>query len=488
MLSTSSVVIASNLAEILTDKGVRLVPKKNTLLEELTNSIKGKMGKLEIVDKDSIPDLIRIASEGNELTVNGSKQYQQSSHDTFMDNYISDLSQLVSGHISFARKVVNKEINLIKEELEQSLTSYKYKEPEDFFNVKYFKLCGVFTTPIISTEISPYLETSKKYFFEQVSLSKLSEEGFDLKSYLLVGDTEDDEQITAWLAGIGDELALSYLTTNIPEYTLSVDQLLDYALINFLFYRNLSVKRDIDLGLTSVGLTSMAIGNRDFFGFKLAVLLSAYKKDIRNGRILSTTSNTAFSYHGDNPVNITVYEESLAKLAEAGLSIEVLFGYISSGSGDNDVTVDTLIANGEEFVNKWMKTRSLYLISLNNKRLDIFKQLLRTHFESSLHRVDIDAEEQEFLTSHTGFIEETKKLGNDYIDSLCPSDIDNLSDILLELVAKIRYRFTNAHYLLKNMSGILKTSPNTDPMEAALFATVSYLTDYLIESVDTVNI
>lgn len=489
MLTQSSAVIATNLSEILVEKGNSLVPKANTLLSELNKSIiNNVLIPEQFTSKEYIAPSIVSASVGEENVIKGIKSYVHSSHDSFMDNYIEDISKLVTNYISFARNVVNKEVNLLKEELESSLSSYKYKEPEDFFNVNYFKLNEVFGSYIVSSEIVSYGESKSKYFFESLNLNKVQEETFELQKYLLTGDTEQDSVIQNWLGTLDTGIIKNYITNLIPQYELSTTQLLNYALVNYLFYRNLTERVDIETGLSEGALRTKSASNRDYFGNMLFISLELYHKDIRNGRLLSSNSEVAFSYLNDKPLSITIYEENLAKLAEAGLNIEVVFGYISSGLGSIDVTVDKLIAESDKYISKWSNTRSLYLISLNNSRLDIFKQILRERFEGSLVREEKNEDEQAYLLENTRFCDETKKLANQYIDQLHVSDIDDLCTITLDLVAKIRYRFTNSYYILKQMNEILKMNDKIEPMEAALYASINYITDYLLEQIDTVKI
>ena len=107
MLSNSSVMLGMNLASIVTDQGIKLVPKGNTLIAELNKAIDGNMLKSDYLFEDSINHSVLSASTGLYVTNRGEKSYQQSSHDTFMDNYVEDLAQLVSGYISFARSMLS---------------------------------------------------------------------------------------------------------------------------------------------------------------------------------------------------------------------------------------------------------------------------------------------------------------------------------------------------------------------------------------------
>ena len=483
MLSSSSVSIGTNLAEIISNANIKLVPKQSTLLQELTAAINNNL--FSKVDKrEYIEPTILQSSLGNEVTVKNVKSYNQSSHDTIMDNYIEDLSNLITGHIAFSRNVVNKEVSKLKQAVEEGLSSFKYKEAEDFFNITYFKLQDVFRSFIMENEISSYKDSTTKFFFDSVNFTSINVAEFDLLSYILTGDEEQDKHISSWFTAIGKEKAFHYILNIIPEYSLSVNNLLDYSMVNYLFYRNLLNKSDLELGYSSIQLKSKATANRDYFGNKLAIAIELYSKDIRNNKLLTSDSETAFSYFNDKPLNITIYEESFAKLAEGGASIEVLFGFISS-ENRNNITVEELIANKENYILKWNNTRSLYLISMNNSKLDIFKQILRQKFEESV--VTLSEEETAATTATPEYNAVTKAEGNAYIDQLQLSEIDNLDKICLILTGKIRFRFSNSYFILNEMSEILKMSADIQPLEAALYASVKYVTDYMLQQLDTVN-
>jgi len=484
MLTSAAVSIGTNLAEIAATNEIKLVPKQSTLMQELVVAISNNMFS-KIEKRGYIEPTILQASAGTDTISKNVKSYTSSSHDTLMDNYQVDLASIVSNHLGFARTVVNKEINLLKESIAEGLASCKYKEAEDFFSITYFKIADVFSSYIIENEISNYKNSNAKYFFDSVNLNTLSNDGFDLCSYILTGDEEQDSLINSWCAGIGKDKLLSYIVDEVPEYALAVNNLMDYSLVNYLFYRNLLNKADLNLGLSSVQLKSKAVANRDYFGNKLAVALDMYRKEIKSGRLLTSDSEAAFSYFNDKSLAITIYEENFAKLAEVGCSIEVLFGFISS-ENRNTVTISELTAKKDVYLNKWNSTKSLYLISINNNKLEIFKQILCNKFDQSL--VGLTDEEKEVSNNSQHFNKETKEMGYKYIDSLQLSEIDDLDKIALDLIAQIRFRFSNAYVLLSGMAEILKMSDNITPMEAALYSAVQYVTDYLVQQVDVVKV
>lgn len=482
MLNTSSVVISTNLSEVLVKEGISIVPKQGTLLNELSSAIFNNIFS-EINNKDIIPDTIVNASLGKEITVKNIKSYNISTHDALMDNYIEDLKNIISNHISFARNVVNKEITSLREKVENSLQNYRYKDPEDFFNVTYYTLPEVFTSYLVTEEINNY-SSGGKFFFEKLNLNSVLSNEFNLLEYILTGNEEEDKVIKDWYNNLTNEKAINYILNNIPEYSLSVPKLLDYSLINYLFYRNLTIKADINTGDSSVTLKSKAAVNRDYFGFKVYNAIESYKREIRNDIILTTDSDTNFSYLNENNLNITIYEENFNKAAKEGVSIEVLFGYIAS-LGNTNVTVKQLIENKDKYISTWNNTRSLYLLYLNNNKINIFKQILRTEFENSLN--NLTDSEKEIHNGNNNKVIAIKKEVNNYIDKLHLDDIEDLETICLDIVAGIRFGFSNAYYILKEIKSILSLNENMEPIEAALLASIKYITDYLLNQIEVVK-
>ena len=72
MLNTSSVVVSTNLSEVLVKEGISIVPKQGTLLNELSSAIFNNIFS-EINNKDIVPDTIVNASLGKEVTIKNIK-------------------------------------------------------------------------------------------------------------------------------------------------------------------------------------------------------------------------------------------------------------------------------------------------------------------------------------------------------------------------------------------------------------------------------
>lgn len=482
-----------NLSEIITSKNIRLVPKKSTLMLELCNAVSNNLAvSYQPSTKQNIVYDLTKNSSGTVTSTKTGTMYSQSTHDSIMDNYIEDLSKLVNAHISFTRTVVNKEVLRLKEKVIENLNLYKYKEPEDLFNVTYYSFPDIFKSGIISSEISSYGQAKIAYPNQSLPLTGLNNTDFDLLKYIMTGDDDEDKYIISWYESVGGSKLLGHVLGNVPAYSLGTVALLDYLLINYLFYRNLKEKEEIivggislNFGLSVLNLRTTVAGTRDYFGASLFSAIATYHKDIRNGRLLTTDSNTSFTYLSDKVIDITIYEENFKKLSETGVGIDSIFGSIAS-EGKNSITVNEVIANSAEYLVKWKNIRSLYVIFSNNTRLDVFKQILSRSYDEAV-KTSTDEESKQFTTDTT-YNATTIKLVNTYISDLQVSDIDELDTICLILVAKYRFRFSNAYYILREMSEILNMSDKIEPMEAALFATVKYITDFLLEQINVVKV
>jgi len=490
MISKISAVVGTNLASLFTEQGIKLVPKNNTLLSELvtSNNTNNGIGYSNLaMNNDEIASSIEYTSTGEVTVHNNKKEYVSSSHDNYIDNYTIDLTKIVTGYISFSRNVVNKEVTLLSDMIKEALTNYSFKEPEDYFKVTWYKLPTLFSGIVASEIIRD--EYTGKYFKDSINLDVLNTEEFKLDTYLLIGDSDEDKEITSWIAGIGIDKVKGYIYGDVNEYDLAIKDLLEYSFVNYLFYRNLVERKDLNVGLNSLSINTKGVGCRDYYASKFKIAYELYQRDIRVGKLIGSNNDIGFSFYNETEKEVTIFQDSFDKLAEGGGGIEMLFGYMCSVESSNDITVDKLLSNSDKWLNVWKNTRSLYVIYMNNSRLDIFKRVAKeVYYSQCKAEISRDQDENEYIISHVGFLEETIKLGNEYIDSIHSDDLDKLDTICLELVARIRFRYTNAYEILKDMVSVLESNKDISVNEAALYSVIAYLTEYMAQQMDVVRV
>ncbi|WP_396190482.1 hypothetical protein [Flavobacterium sp.] len=481
MINDLTAVVATNLAVAISQSGVSLTPMPGSLVSELSRSVIGRMDlvKSDFSETDGRPNIDSIvsnivyATEGTRARDGG---YEPSSHDLLMDNYLHELPTLVTNHVSFARNVVYKKMQMFAEEVNSFISSLKIRQAEDFFVVKFFRLNDFFKSQFLSDELaaSVVIRTSA----EIINFGESMNEEFDIVGYLLTGENDTDELLKSWANEVGKTNLLRYVQTDLDEFQLGVEERLNYSLTNFLFYRNLTLKQDLANGMSTLQLVTKASVCRDYHMSNLKFSIQSYNQSLLKGDILTNDSEVRFSYMVDRNFTLTVLADSYDKAAEQGASLESLFGYVAK-YGQTDLTVSSLVANKEEYERVWMSTRALYgSYLLKNK--EFIRMQLKSSFMDVMNK-DRSDDETQFETSHVGFKEETAKLVNEYIDSLTVTELDEVDSIAFTVIAKIAYRYTKASRIIGDMLELQSVNPDIDMKEAAYVAAVNYVTDFLME-------
>lgn len=485
MLNKSTVEIAANLSEVLVDRQIKLVPKINTLIGEMSSVVKNACFNPTFIDRDAVVRTIETISVGhNSGAEGGPKTYINSEHDTLMDNYIGDMSVLVGNYLNFSRTVVNARVSEFKERLELGINNYRYRDPEDFFEVSYYRLPDIFRSSLVRDEVRSFGKGGR-FKKEYINLKEL--EGVeDLTQYFMTGHEESDNDISGWLPSVSWVRGALFDDTN--EIALSLPEALEYALVNYIFYRNLQQRTDINTGDTTVALRRKAKENTLYFSDLLSRNINMFETLLKTGKLLGVGTNTNFSYLTQGPFKVVIYEENFAKAADEGCTVETLFGFLASQDSSLNLTVKDLIANKDKYSTVWARTRGLYLVHLNSNRLDVFKHLVRVQVDESLHKDRITESEEEMMSKDGAFVSNTLKLSHAYVDELTVGDVDCIDKVCLDLVAKIRFRFTDSYAILKNMEELLTSDENLDPKEAGLYSAINYLVDYCLQQVEVIKL
>jgi hypothetical protein len=402
-----------------------------------------------------------------------------------MDSYIEDLQSVVEKHLQFSRNVVNSQVTLFQEKIQSDISNFNYKDVHDFFSVRYYKPEPIFANHFLLEELQGYesIKTTAKGNLNTKVLHTLPD--FNLVSYLKTGIQEYDEDIVNFINAITVPKALEYIASQVDEFSMPINVALEYACVNYLFYRNLSVNTDIQLAKSLVELRQESANSRDYFAVRLNMLLDSYRVSVKNLVLFTTDSDFKFSYHATSPIKLTILQESFDAFAEEGGNIDMLFGYIASNNASYDVTASDILIAKDKFLSAWDSVKTLYTISINNSKLDMFRMLVTNCFDSSL--MELTEEEKEYIGTNNAYTEETKKLGYEFIDNLELSDMSCIEDIALELVAGIRFRFSSSYYLLSKMKNYLEINDDIDPMEAALYASVDYMVKYLVDQISIIK-
>ena len=475
MIDKQSAMVGSNLAVALLDKNIDLTPIHGSLVSELSQAV-SKALYPPVEDIANIEYTILNASNGNHTQNRlGQKTFEPSAHDVLMDNYVPELSALITSHISFARSVVYKKMALFTESIDKYNGSLKVRQAEDFFRVNFYKLHDVFRTQFLESELS--IGGVTRGSPEVINFGDALHSDYDLLSSLMIGESDMDEFVKSWFGQEGKDKLFGYIKNDIQEFNLSLQERLNYHLINFLFYRNLVLKQDLQNGMSLLQLVSKATVSRDYHVNQLRLALKLFDSKIKAGDILTPESDVKFTHLSEREFDITLFSDNFDKAAEQGGTIDAVYGYIAK-FGKTDLSVSQLVAQKDDLESAWRNVRSLYGSYLLKNKDYIRIEIKRVFLE--IMNGDQTEDEKIFEEANKGFKEESVKLANAYVDSLSTKELDDSIKIAYELFAKIVYRYTAAWKIIGDMLELQSVNPEIEMQEAAQAAAVNYTVDFLM--------
>lgn len=487
MLTKNSCEIATNLALILFDRNKNLTPAAGSLMQELSTSSYVPMNPESAKDFNvmtGLPSYISSTSEGS-FTATGSQgasSYVQGNHDVLMDNYIDTISKLVSNQVQFARSVVYTKVQCLQQEVEHSLQNHRVRQPEDFFEVSMFALPEVLDSELIASEVMGYDHTPNIKSPRVINFGEAVNGDFDLKAYVTTGDDGNDSMVRGWMDSVGIDRLRGYLFSTQEEFVagMSLKTLIEYSLVNFVFYRSLTIRQDLGMGISSAQLVTQAADNRDFFAQILKGAITTYQSNIKQGVVLDSSSEVNFSYLSNKHFSITLYKDSFLAAQEHGATLEQVFGHIAA-YGNSFLTVEDLKKNGAALASKWNSIQALYLSYILSERDVVAKMALKM---KAIEVICKDIESEDGPDRSPAFQEETVKLINKYVEELDAACLDKLYQVCIDIVAGIAYRDTSSAYIINEMVALTMRDSSIDSGQAALIATVKYVADFLIDQVD----
>lgn len=491
MLTNHTVEVATNLGKALGTEGLTVGVKPGTLLAELSSAITNKVNiagcindLTQATEEDTwiVKDLLQAGSEGDcsdgdkHLSpLADDKQYVLSEHDALMDNYIVEISNLAAGYMSFAHATVNSKVTELADAIRAQADRYKPREAEDFFNVTFYKLDDIFHSPFVAEEINED-EVSSKWEYQPLNLAELEDLELSELNVFETGHEFTDTAIKAYLATVESpkSLILNYQYTPVE----AVDAI-ECSFVNFLFYRNMAINPRVNTGDSLSVLKEKALENSRYFAHELYQALKLYNSMVKTGRLVATSNIHAFSYISEKTYSVKVINENFEKAVEEGCNIETLFGMLSSSDKLASITVKELVEGKESYFASWTRIRSLYLSHLNDNMVETFKFIVRNELDNSLLEDRITDAEKEVISSKPDFIKETIEQANAYIDGIVRTDMEDVDKIALQIVAGIRFRFSNAYTILKRMDDIMRMDEQIEGQEAAVLSLIDYMIDYV---------
>lgn len=488
MIFPATFQLATSLATELSDLGYAVAASPNSALQDVTRHASPFVAKgvdeqfytldpmtVNKVDMDSLAYAVQATTSGDN---NNPSIFEESSA-----GLVRDLSKMVTTHLSYAKNEVRPTFTDFKEKLVSYLENYQPKNPATNFEITQYNFPEVLTDGLFADEIRRYIGTT---IVEAKPISLGERTNDELLQLLLTGSKSIDKRLAEWagdlssnllrtvwysLFGLGQESGTNSLAQN--GVNLAVHERIDHSLVAYLFARNLYNNPAEDSKLSLNDYKTQVAGIRDYAGRMLAENFRVFSSYLSSKvLILSADKTTAV-------VNGPVYKEWLS----TGGSVELLYGVLVSG--DRSKTVNAINEKLDSYRNNWSTYVAASMMSETTRSFQNFKTYLLGQFSIELEHPT--SMEFEYGKTNANYKETAKRLACEYVEKLTPEDMKQPNKIAMELVARCRYFYSSAYRILSDMEEVARLSPNINPREAALLASIRYLSTYFASQLSIVK-
>lgn len=465
-----------------------LVANSNSLLGQLVNLSGTFVGQdtSTMPPESFTPEFILGMSETISTNSTGTLE-SPSLHDNAIGGVIDTLATTVSAHISIARSVVKPHVIEFINEFAEYSAKNALLNPASSFNIVQKELPTIF-------EDQTFIEQFKYYEGKMAIIPKsfvdLSSSNVDVNSMMSTGSARIDKLMSEAVVEMGEDFVSkvfdAFFTYKQDSQGLGVNysnlgqqNLYDAIYISLVLY-TLSQKlyshvpENASVDLSSYRDHMLQV--RDFAGTMINTMIKrAYFMIKNNTLVLKNDSRNKTIY-----VQGSVYRSFL----ETGGNVDMILGICSTDSG---LTSLSSILDSRDIVTRgWNSYCSFAAISQENDKFTNTKSYLKTSFDMIMN--NLSSVEKEYLSKDSNYVKTASAQAYEYIDSLKISDLENLGDIALNLMARCRFYFTAGYQILSGIDRASKVNPELDPREAALVSAINYVADFFIDQITPVQV
>ena len=476
MLSSNSITTVWPLAEKLATLGYTARPRNGTIIEQLVRTIPTEefinipLDEQPEISGDMYGCMIKnLTTSSNEL---------HTPHTLAMDACIADISKYVLAHISFAKNIVKPLVIEFADRINKELEIFNQKKATDSFDIEIKDYPEILDSTSFMDDISSYRSSTASIPTKYIEMpSKSLEEVLEL---LLVGSKEVDNLIISWYSRLGSEFIKSlwnsffcqqnknglfnYGSLGREDIFTRCDIGLFLYLIGSKLYNNVEDIKGISLDEYKIAMSEI----RDYGGSILYSSIESIDTLDKNETLVISIKN--------KDKKALVYGKKYKEWLKAGGKPEVILGLIVSNRNITDI--DTINHIGTKLEEEW---KQYELIDNNyemNKRFSTFKLIVKMQYNDIMQNLT-ETEKEYVNESDISLMEINKKVDN-IIDDMCEKDMCDIYHTSLKIIAKGRFYYTSSYDILNSMDKAKKNNPDISPREAALIATIEYISDYVV--------
>ena len=412
---------------------------------------------------------------------------EETGYPAAVSTLVDQIAPLVTAHISHARNVVVPLVTSLAEAYLAYLESAKIKDPASMFEICKAKLPSILTDENFLSELGYARDWSKSTPSMYLRLDSKSNE--DILELCMTGTNRLDEQIKTWLMskepgwleqiwyGVfgkneylpNGSMVACYQTLEDVAYT--PHECAEMCLAVYLISRKLQVNvpEGVDMSLSKFDTLITTI--KDFAAGNLSLHLRKIAQ-------ANTTNNLIIQYN-EAKYRLYVNDDLYGGWLDKGGSPEILLGMVCTGNVVK--TIPEIDQKAEQFKKAWDNFVTLHQAKEVNNRHTYARKALISLFNEQL-AVAIP-EEKDIRQKESNFCDSRIKKAYECINAMTVGELNDAYAVSLCLVAGIRFNYTSAFYILKDIDSVCKVNPNIDVREAANLATINYIGDYLADQI-----
>jgi hypothetical protein len=142
----------------------------------------------------------------------------------------------------------------------------------------------------------------------------------------------------------------------------------------------------------------------------------------------------------------------------------------------NKIAIDEEV---NELKQRWHTYVLFHNAAENNRSFDMFKDILRVQFEAGLG--GIMEGEKSFIDKTPHYFDIIRSKFENELKALKADSMQCLDTAALKLICRSRFYYTQAEAILMDIQQAAAVNPEIDVREAALLATINYVTDYVAD-------
>lgn len=465
----------------LHEQNVQAVAHSNGVLNELVQICSPTNTSTGITDQEEY-----LSHLGNVVTFN--TVCDETGYPAAVTTLVDQLAPLVTSHISHARNVVVPLVKGLAENYQHYLESAKIKDPTTMFEICKVKLPSILVDESFLTDLGYARSANKNVPSEYLRLDAKSPE--DLLDMVMTGSARHDEQIKAlvmskglgwleqvWFGIFGKSEYLADKNFCINGYTslengiCTPQELAEISLVVYLFARKLQMNVPEGVNMSLRKFDDLITAIKDY----AAVNLTFHLRKCAD----ANTTKTLVMQYNEGTYCMYINDDLYGEWLDQGNSPEILLGMVCTGNYVK--TIPEINERAEQYKKAWDNFVALHHAKEVNNRHVYARKALISLFNEQLQK-EIP-EEKEVRLKESNFIDTRIKKAYEFIDGMSVTQLDDTFNVALHLVARIRFDYTSAFYILKDIDAVCKANPNIDVREAANLATINYIGDYLADQI-----